>query len=474
MSASHPKRIERQAVVIIHGMGEQRPMDTLRSFVEGIIFWIKRGNTDRETKPRYWSRPDGISEMYETRRITMQHHEGNPKTDFYEFYWAHHMRNTSFSHLLPWVWKLIKAPADQVPPRLKKLHHAVLRIFSVIAVLVIAVLAAGFLFKDAIAQYLLSIAGLVTIVIFILKVLVWAGKEPFFQIILNTAGDAARYFNPMPSNIEERSSIRREGIAFLRKLHDSTAIKYDRIIVVGHSLGSVVAYDMIRLLWHEMHEKFSPSATPGHDCFREMSTISKKQYPADYTMSAPEISDFQELQHQCWHQYRTNGNNWLISDFITCAGAIAHADYYLLNKPPFAEFINYKEFPASPPVIEGDDTSVLHYMGEKQYTIGTDANGQPVKRSVFPLNHAAPFAVTRWTNIYFSSDYVGSNATRIFRPGIKDIEVPRKGSKLLPDGHTNYWDALSDNEALGHIACAIGFKQVKPPASEDKSDKDDG
>jgi len=40
---------KRQAVVLIHGIGEQRPMDTLRSFVSGLGF------------KTYHSRPDRLS-----------------------------------------------------------------------------------------------------------------------------------------------------------------------------------------------------------------------------------------------------------------------------------------------------------------------------------------------------------------------------------------------------------------------------
>ena len=185
-------------------------------------------------------------------------------------------------------------------------------------------------------------------------------------------------------------------------------------------------------------------------------------------MSKEELTDFQHLQHRCWQQYRANGNKWLISDFVTCAGAIAHADFFLMNKPPFADFIKYKEFPASPPVIEGDDTSVLHYPDRKKYELGKDATGNPVMTEISPLNHAALFAVTRWTNIYFTSDYVGSAARRIFRQGIKDIEIKRKGWMLLPGGHTNYWDDVPGNKALEQIACAIGFQQVVKPVASGK------
>ncbi len=442
--------IKRQAVVIIHGIGEQQPMDTLRSFVEGISLWVKAFAPEAE-KPRYWSRPDGLSDIFETRRITMERFQRNPKTDFYEFYWAHHMRNTSFGHLIPWVWKLLSTPYKQIPERLR---HLLIFAWGSIE-LVLGIILVLWFFWDELARSLRyswpMVAAALAALIIVLRLLFWVIKNPFSTLLLNTAGDAARYFTPMPSNIEERSAIRREGIAFLRKLHEKRDKPYDRILVVGHSLGAVVAYDMLRLLWHEMHEQFTPSSEVSHALFKKMDNVCHQ----NGTM--PHINDFQQLQYRCWKQHRQNGNPWLITDFITIAGAITHADFYMLNKVPFRTLVKQKEFPTCPPTLEGKDKTLLFGRLTKEVNTG----GTKVKRTVRFLNHAAPFAVTRWTNIYFSSDYIGGAGQRIFGKGVKDIEHKRKGFWLVPSGHTNYWDAIKENEALGCIATALGFSQTK-------------
>ena len=67
-SRSTPK----QAVVVIHGMGEQRPMSTMRGFVEAV--WT----SDPALNPRYapgqpnksWVTPDDHTGSHELRRIT--------------------------------------------------------------------------------------------------------------------------------------------------------------------------------------------------------------------------------------------------------------------------------------------------------------------------------------------------------------------------------------------------------------------
>src|SRR5579864_2671160 len=54
-------------------------------------------------------------------------------------------------------------------------------------------------------------------------------------------GDAARYFRASPGNVLVRREIRKQAVDMLDALHKSG--NYDRVVVVAHSLGTVVAYD---------------------------------------------------------------------------------------------------------------------------------------------------------------------------------------------------------------------------------------
>ena len=56
----------RQAVVIIHGIGEQRPMETLRAFVAGAL------GVDRDALKEFvFSKPDRIDDTLELRRLSV-------------------------------------------------------------------------------------------------------------------------------------------------------------------------------------------------------------------------------------------------------------------------------------------------------------------------------------------------------------------------------------------------------------------
>lgn len=74
--------------------------------------------------------------------------------------------------------------------------------------------------------------------------LLFAADRTFLSPVM---GDSARYLRARPENIAARQRIREEGVELLEKLHDEK--DYDRIVVVGHSLGTIVGYDVLAHLW---------------------------------------------------------------------------------------------------------------------------------------------------------------------------------------------------------------------------------
>jgi len=74
-------------------------------------------------------------------------------------------------------------------------------------------------------------------------------------------GDAARYFRNSPGNVAVRREIRKQSVDTLHALHASD--KYDRIIVRGACLGTVVAYDMLRAYFSRICNNLPDPATLG-------------------------------------------------------------------------------------------------------------------------------------------------------------------------------------------------------------------
>jgi hypothetical protein len=85
-------RRSRQAVVVVHGIGNQRPQHTLRAFTDALVPQSQR-----------WNKPDQLSNSYELRRYQLKRTTDRPRTDFFELYWANKVPGTKAQHVFAWL-----------------------------------------------------------------------------------------------------------------------------------------------------------------------------------------------------------------------------------------------------------------------------------------------------------------------------------------------------------------------------------
>ena len=474
----------RQAVVVIHGIGEQQPMGTIRSFVDAVL----PGEGDA---PNYYSKPDQMSELFELRRL--QATGSRARTDFYEYYWAYNVEGTKLWSVLLWMLRLMLRSPKDVPSGIKVIWFTSWALFVVF----ICLLSVGLL--GPLGKFIKD-AGPFTLV----GSLLFVALSVVQFVLVSYAGDAARYLSPLPANINLRQKIRSQGVQLLRGLH--TSGKYDRIIVVGHSLGSVIGYDIISRLWLEYNEKL-PSIERDPNIQKlileamaaERSAqqivrdeLSKTGEMLHQTPTDPAALDnFQRTQLKAWREQRLLGNAWLISDFVTLGSPLAHAEILLAaNKREFLARKLQREIVSCPPQL---DTKGYAYSAPNSVVVSVKAaDGSKAEKRYTPLflHHAAPFAVTRWTNLYFPlkwglfGDLVGGRLAPAFGPGIRDVPVKTTrplGWTLL--AHTSYWYRLRekasgkmdvtstkrDRDALDALRAALALGQLRKFVVKGKS-----
>lgn len=409
---------KRQAVVLIHGIGEQRPMDTLRSFVSGLGF------------KTYHSRPDRLSDSLELRRYTIPGTTRRPVTDCYELYWSHHFGRGKLLPTLGWAVRLL------CRPRLWY-HQGSLRntIFAVLACGLVTAVFLGWLASLAMGRLTSTdIAGFVWVGIALLVLLVTA---IFCSFITGRVAQAARYLVPHPANLPGRNAIRADGLKLLRRLHEDD--RYERIILVGHSLGSVIGLDLLRLAWDELRQANPPKE------FAQPEAEAMDRFIAQLpTMSGDlDIAAFQQAQYRLWKENRHVGVEWRISDFVTLGSPLTHASLLLdTRKVKLQQRMEEGEYPCCPPLPD-PETIFLNKLC-------TSTNGE--QRSVKVGMTHAPFGPTRWTNLYFPvrfallGDPVGGPVASEFGPGVRDVPVRPSVSEarsrryqMLMKSHSKYW-----------------------------------
>jgi hypothetical protein len=127
-----------------------------------------------------------------------------------------------------------------------------------------------------------------------------------------------------------------------------------------------------------------------------------------------------------------------VTDFVTLGSPLTHAYYLMCDGKTetdligdFRRRVRQREFPTCPPKRQDDD-------GSLSFT------NQNTGRKEF--HHAAVFALTRWTNLYFPmqqmfwGDAIGGPLKDIFGRYIKDVPVstgPSGAATFFT--HTSYW-----------------------------------
>jgi hypothetical protein len=264
-------------------------------------------------------------------------------------------------------------------------------------------------------------------------------------VIKGIIGDAARYLDVAPANIQCRHAIRQAGLAVLKELHKRG---YDRIIVVGHSLGSVIGYDILTHAWLSYHAgdpvdaqkaKIANAPIAALDALEQLAvTIADGHSPK---------SSVQDAQRDYFRELKANGNAWRVSDFVTIGSPLAHSAILLArDEDRLAEKIKNRELPSCLPDLE---TVQREKVDVRRFSF--DASGDHRKP-----NHSAVFASTRWTNLYFPcrfivrGDVVGGPIAGVLGRSVRDVPVAtslRKGFFL----HTKYWSPESKGPSK-HIA----------------------
>ncbi len=401
---------KKQAVLLIHGIGEQRPMATLWKFVE--LVWLKAPAPRGAPERKVYSEPDEVSGVFELRRLSTNYNAHGKRTDFYEFYWAHLMHGNVLSDVLGWLALLAMRPRDSVPPQLQKAWRALRVAAGAVAFFIVFGMATSLLV--GLSGQLIPFAAFALAFVAGFAALAVA-DQIFFSPVL---GDAARYLRPAPKNIACRQQIREEGLRLIDALHKSG--KYDRIVLVGHSLGGVIAYELALHYWGRRNRLMDRERAQLEIAEAEAAALAIDQDGGQEKWRAAQGALFEALREE------TDENGaplWLISDLVTLGSPLAHAETLLAHSPDaFAQMLDRRELAANPPLMEIFKNGARRFSYCRTPELADDPDAAPRA-----LHNAAPFAAMRWSNLYFPmqgilrGDLVGGPCAPTFGAGVKDV-----------------------------------------------------
>ena len=453
-----------QAVVVIHGMGKQRPMDTIKAFVKAVWETEEVITANKLPHPtQVWSKPDVRTGSLELRRITTRESIASAsfprgvRTDFYELYWADLTAGSTWDQFTGWVRGLLLRPLSRVPPDVR-LAWVVLWI-AALAVVALAVLAAvpADSWRKIHADWLAEWHWLLAFVAAAFGA--WLHK-----IATATFGRVVRYTKADPSNIAARQAVRERGLKLLSALHEGT--HYKRIIIVSHSLGTMLAHDLLSYFWAQREAPRRIAETsPEFDALCELERAAAAVDRPNPTAAV--LDEYYAAQRRlrvalaarpappAQNPQTSSDPRWLITDFVTLGSPLAHAEFLIAaSAEDLAQRKFERELPESPPLREDLDPNVFRLaQATGKLPVGPDFKTSklisfppPSAPHVWELHHAAPFAVVRWINVYdtaslvFRGDIIGGPLANAFGPAIIDIDLKSLRGQSRSFTHTKYWE----------------------------------
>jgi hypothetical protein len=425
-------------VVIIHGMGEQRPLDTLNEFINAGLA------PDEKGKRVYHSRPDKVTDSYEARRYLAEPRHANGKelraqTEFFEYHWAHLMKGNQLADLWPTFRRILFSSPANVPPGLWVIWAIAWGLIIAAAIVLLGAWRRGGLDLTGIGldDLIRAIAGggiAALIVTYLIRSVLPSWLTSSFV-------DVVRYLDTSPRSYQVRRDVRAGIVDLLRGLHDSG--RYQRIIIVAHSLGSFIAYDAISYLWGQMNDLHAgpvdPDDTKPDSGASPAGLAGLERAASEVNGDEATVANYQTAQRDLWLGLRAAGNPWLITDFISVGSPLCMADrIYTTKRSVFDAKVERLEFPVCPPENERRDANNVNKT-PRWYSWNNQ--GRRV------LHHGAPFAVVRWTNIWFpahlgiAGDWFGGSLQRLFGPGIRDVPLTGNRPRSLIPGwaHALYY-----------------------------------
>ena len=436
-----PEGEVRTAVVIVHGMGEKRPMEILDGFAKTALC---PRSIQGEKSWDYYSLPAEITGSYEARRFA------SAQADVYDYHWSFLMTANKYAGAMPMTLRLVLRRASNVPDALLGIWRRVWTVLLALLLAIPALFATGYALNTDVPVWIIGLITSAVVLVF------WFGLYRMMaKALVNSTTtslvDVARYLDPSPYSYVARRAIRGGLVDLLHSLHDG---RYSRVVVVAHGVGTYISYDALTVFWAEMHKLYAGPPAPV-----KLGALDSLEEAADRLIADPDadsaLDDFQDRQFALWQDLQRQGNPWRITDFVTVGAPMALADL-LITRPGLFSGFNKSDGVRRRELFEGlVRHGVLVRCPPRSQSLPVDSDEHPPASYLWRDSEASEvlgpqslFAVTRWTNLWFPvtrgelhGDWFGGALHPLFGPGIRDIAVQGNKPERFKRGsaHTEYF-----------------------------------
>ncbi|BAZ02402.1 hypothetical protein NIES37_64140 [Tolypothrix tenuis PCC 7101] len=276
----------RTAFLLIHGIGEQNPYETVDYFAQNFLKYFQGQNLPTELEHLIARRKlaNGGAWTESFVRLSPPHNEQD-LIDVHEYYWAPDTENkTTVPEILQWAEQTLdgtikfynrKENKDLLDKLLDNQHRQgvfkfrlrsltlFLRLFNFLypglrLAILLVLLLTGPMLKGRFLQSAWKLS-----------------KQLITPPLVNFVGDVSIYTKTNPKSPYQRirQQVITDCLALLQQISQDPHARYDQVIIAGHSLGSCIAYDTLNLLCIEASLDKESSANMGIDKLKGLITF---------------------------------------------------------------------------------------------------------------------------------------------------------------------------------------------------------
>jgi hypothetical protein len=422
------------AILISHGIGNQKPIETLDGFTRGMAAAIRKygaGHQGTITMEHHLQKKKSGDETYYwfDNFIRIRSCGNDSYIDVYEYYWANKTEEKiTFPGIKKWLSEVVNGARQHYKDHAEMVNNSHDKSFFIdknghlnafrywfflrfLGGLVVSLDVIGGFIKKYIR--LIPLAG--PAIAALLEMLTPAAVSDFTNVI----GDIAIYNDPNPrsTNQDIRKAILNgcvKAIAFLLEPEDNGETyqyHYDKVVIAGHSLGSQVSFDAINRLTHQVNL----CELKGYDCDGFRLDKAGNKLPGN-----PKISG-------------------VLDTFITFGSPLDKVAFFFTETSEEDEYIKRQ-------VLEN-----FHCFKQRKWA--GPGNGQIVANS----NLRRLFDEITWRNYFDNMDPVSGSLD--YYKGLTNINCHFKKGIFT---HSNYWKC---DEFFGDLLIAILVKREEDAAA---------